>query len=116
MNEEQQKRGIPHPPVHFFSAMAIIALDMIWGGFEGGAVASILGILALPFLSMMIFGIAFLTVAFTQYYVARDGLGASIAKGLVLGILAAVPFPIMGTAVGVPLLAWSGLKQLESGF
>jgi hypothetical protein len=30
---------------------------------------------------------------------------------LVMGIIAGVPFPVTGTAVGVPLLAWAGLHE-----
>jgi hypothetical protein len=46
-----------------------------------------------------------------QHYLAKDEWGPSIAKGLVMGILAGVPFQVTGTAVGIPLLAWAGLHE-----
>jgi len=106
--------GLPQPPVHYLSAMAIIALDMIWGFMESGVTLTGIGILMLPILSVLVGGFAFLAVAFTQYFIARDRLGASIAKGLALGVLAGVPFPVMGTAVGGVLLGWSGLRALNA--
>jgi len=53
------------------------------------------------------------TVATTlvQRYLAKDEWGPAIAKGLVMGIVAGVPFQVTGTVVGVPLLAWAGLHQ-----
>ena len=48
---------------------------------------------------------------FVQRYLAKDEWGASIAKGLVMGIIAGVPFQVTGTAIGLPLLAWAGLHE-----
>ena len=50
-------------------------------------------------------------VELVSLYLAKDGWGASIAKGLVMGIIAGVPFQVTGTAVGIPLLAWAGLHE-----
>jgi hypothetical protein len=46
-----------------------------------------------------------------QHYLAKDEWGPAVAKGLVMGIFAGVPFQVTGTAVGVPLLAWAGLHE-----
>ncbi|PWH14704.1 MAG: hypothetical protein DDG60_07310 [Anaerolineae bacterium] len=53
------------------------------------------------------------TIALVQRFIAKDEWGASLAKELVMGIVAGVPYPVAGTLVGVPLLAWSGLRQLK---
>jgi hypothetical protein len=53
----------------------------------------------------------FLTTMFVQRYLAKDSWGASVAKGLVMGIIAGVPFSVMGTASGGILLAWAGLHE-----
>ena len=37
--------------------------------------------------------------------------GVSAAKGLVMGIIAGVPFQVTGTAVGAILLGWAGANQ-----
>jgi len=42
---------------------------------------------------------------------AKDGWGESVAKGLVMGIIAGVPISVTGTAVGGVLLAWAGLHE-----
>ncbi len=34
-----------------------------------------------------------------------------MAKGVAMGVIAGVPFPVTGTAFGVPLLAWAGLHE-----
>ena len=48
---------------------------------------------------------------FVQRYLAKDEWGPAIAKGLVMGIIAGVPFSVTGTAIGGMLLAWAGLHQ-----
>ncbi len=106
----EPKRG--NAPVHFLSAFATIALDGIWGLVE----MSPLSLAALPAMIPAMFGLGglcALTVTFVQHFVDKDGWGASIAKGLVLGIAAGVPFPIVGTAIGAPLLVWSGVQEIR---
>jgi hypothetical protein len=42
---------------------------------------------------------------------AKDEWGPSIAKGLVMGVIAGVPFQVTGTAAGGLLLAWAGAHE-----
>ncbi len=51
-----------------------------------------------------------MTTIFVQRYLAKDEWGPSVAKGLVMGIIAGVPFQVTGTAVGMPS-CWPGLGQ-----
>ncbi len=108
------ERSIPPSPVHFLSAMVVLALDWVWTIFEGMISITILGMVALPILSGTVGMIAFISVYLIQYFIARDTGGQAFAKGMGMAVLAAVPFPVLGTAIGVPLLAWAGLHQLES--
>jgi hypothetical protein len=97
----EESRSIAPPPIHPLAAFATIALDGIFFLFE------ILNPLAL-------FGIGFLGFAATtlvQRYLAEDSWGAAVAKGLAMGIIAGVPYPVAGTAVGLPLLAWAGVSK-----
>jgi hypothetical protein len=55
--------------------------------------------------------LGFLSTLFVQRYLAKDDWGASVAKGLVMGIIAGVPFPVTGTAIGAILLGWAGASQ-----
>ena len=108
----QNSPSIPNAPVHMLSALVVIALDWIWGFVEKFATISVIGIVMLPILSITLFFVTFLAVLFIQHVLDRDRLTVCAAKGVALGIIAAVPYQIIGTAVGVPLLAWAGINQL----
>jgi hypothetical protein len=80
-------------------------LDNIFGAFE------ILDPFMIVVTSFTVGTIGTVATMLVQHYLAKDEWGPSIAKGLVMGIIAGVPFPVTGTVVGVPLLAWSGLHK-----
>lgn len=97
---------IPDSPIHPLAALVTIALDGIFG------VVEIFDPLLLVFTSLGVGVLGGLSITLIQRFLAGDGWGAAAAKGLALGIVAGVPYPVAGTAVGAPLLAWSGLHQL----
>ncbi len=103
----QESRSITPPPIHPMAAFATIALDGIFFFFFFEAVnpLAVLGIGALGFAA----------TTMVQRFIDNDGWGAALAKGLVMGIVAGVPYPVAGTAVGLPLLAWAGLSRWSSG-
>lgn len=92
------------PPLHPLAALAIIALDGTFGIFE-------IDPLLLPFTCVSVGLFGFASTALVQRFLAHEGWGAAVAKGLVMGILAGVPYPILGTAIGAPLLIWAGVSQ-----
>jgi len=94
----------PAPPIHALAALTTIALDGLFGIPELAAVS-------IPILSPIVGALGFAATTLVQRFVAKDEWGASLAKGLVLGIVAGVPYPVAGTAVGAPLLIWAGLHQ-----
>jgi hypothetical protein len=94
----------PAPPIHALAALATIALDGLFGIPELAAVS-------IPIISPIVGVLGFAATILVQRFVAKDEWGASLAKGLVLGIVAGVPYPVAGTAVGAPLLIWAGLHQ-----
>jgi hypothetical protein len=104
MNIEPRNR-IPAPPIHPLAALATIALDGFFSVFE------VLDPLMLLFISSGIGLVGFLTTTFVQRYLARDEWGPAIAKGLVMGTFAGVPYPVAGTVIGAPLLVWAGVHQ-----
>ncbi len=106
---------IPEPPVgiNFLSGAATVLLDMLWGMFEVGATASIAGLPALLPLIFSLFAITTLATTLVQRFIDHDEWGEALAKGMVLGIAAGVPYPVVGTVVGVGLPAWQYLKKLE---
>ena len=95
----------PGPPVHPMASVLLIAIDSLWT-FADFAVAS--WIVTIP--------LCFATVAIPTYIIQKqinqdtDRKAGRIA--LLLGGLAAVPYPIFGTPVGLGLLAWTGLHTL----
>ena len=105
-NPVETRRPIPPAPIHPLSALATIVLDNVFGVFE------IVDPFALLITSAVVGVLGTVTTMMVQRYLSRDSWGASVAKGLVMGIFAGVPFQVTGTAVGVPLLMWAGLHEL----
>ncbi len=104
MSSEPERR-IAAPPIHPLAALAVIALDGVLGAVE------ILNPISLLLTSLGLGVLGFLSTLFVQRFLDKEDWGASAAKGLVMGIVAGVPYPVVGTAVGVPLLTWAGLHQ-----
>jgi hypothetical protein len=102
----EPRRPIPPAPIHPLAALATIVLDNVFGVFE------IVDPFALILTSAVVGTLGTVTTMMIQRYLAKDSWGASVAKGLVMGIFAGVPFQVTGTAVGIPLLAWAGLHEL----
>lgn len=96
---------VPPAPIHPLAALTTIVLDNVFGVFE------IIDPLALVLTSLTIGIVGTVTTMFVQHYLSKDSWGVSIAKGLVMGIIAGVPFQVAGTAVGIPLLAWAGMHE-----
>ena len=101
----EHRRPFPPAPIHPLAALATIVLDNVFGVFE------FIDPLALVLTSVTVGVVGTVTTMLVQRYLAKDGWGVSVAKGLVMGILAGVPYQVTGTAVGIPLLAWAGLHE-----
>jgi len=111
---EKVRNVIPESPVHPLSSFVTIVIDGLWGILQ---IEATLSVVLLPTLVPMIAisGLTCaLTVALVQHYVDKDSWGASVAKGLVLGVAAGVPYPVTGTALGGTLLGWAGLHEVEN--
>jgi len=101
----EPRHPIPPAPVHPLAALATIVLDNIFGVIE------LVDPLTIILTSVTVGVLGTLTTTLVQRYLAKDSWGAAVAKGLVMGIVAGVPFQVTGTAVGIPLLAWAGLHE-----
>jgi len=99
------ERRVAAPPIHPLAALATLAPDSFFSVFE------ILDPFLLLFTSIIIGLLGFSATTLVQHNVAKDSWGAAIAKGLVMGIVAGVPYPVAGTIVGAPLLVWAGVHQ-----
>ena len=65
----------------------------------------------LLFISTGIGLLGFTATTLVQRYLANDNWGVAVAKGLVMGIFAGVPYPVAGTVIGAPLLIWAGVHK-----
>jgi hypothetical protein len=104
-NQIEARHPIPPAPIHPLAALVTVVLDNVFGAFE------ILDPFMIVLTSFTVGTLGTVATMLVQHYLAKDEWGPSIAKGLVMGIIAGVPFPVTGTVVGVPLLAWSGLHK-----
>ena len=101
----EPRHPIPAAPVHPLAALATIVLDNIF------ALPELAGPEMWIFTIPIIGGISLLTTTLVQHFLAKDGWGEALAKGLVMGIIAGVPISVTGTAAGGILLAWAGLHE-----
>jgi hypothetical protein len=97
----------PHPggpPIHPLSAVLLVVVDNLWNLADW---AIIDWIVTIP--------LSFLTVCIPTYFLQRflrhDSRGKALAIGILLGVLAAVPFSITGTPAGLAILAWAGIAR-----
>jgi hypothetical protein len=95
-------------PIHPLAATLLIVVDSLWLVAEWNVLAWVLTI-PLSFLSV------FVPSVLIQRYLHGDSVGKALAYGMFLGVLAAVPTPILTTSAGVAVLAWSGLSWLRKG-
>ena len=91
---------------HPASAAALVLVDNFWMIPEF-AVATLWLTIPLSFLS--VFAVTFLI----QTMVARDRWFRAFLKALFFGVVAAVPFSVTGTPLGLALLALAGVRRLK---
>ena len=101
-------------PVNPLSAIIMMAVDALWTLPEVALTASGIGIPGLILTSLAAFGVTAFAVSRVQAGLAGDEAQTATAKGIGLGILAGLPYPVFGTVAGTFFLAWSGLRKLRS--
>jgi len=104
--------GFPRAPVHWLSGLVTFAIDSLWSIPEMIAAASVVGLVLVPILAIISGLCCFVAVLVIQRWVAKDGWGAAFIKGLVIGLIAAIPFPFVGSALGIVLHLWSIVQAL----
>ncbi|MFQ3670387.1 MAG: hypothetical protein SNJ84_02890 [Verrucomicrobiia bacterium] len=95
------------PLIHPLAAICMVVVDLVW------TLPEVAGFLIpVIFLSLLSVG----TITFLiQKFIRGDPNGRACAIALFLGVLAAVPTPITGTAVGILVLGMAGLHHLAVG-
>ena len=92
-------------PIHSLSALILVAVDSLWAVFDW---LPPIWIVAIPGCFLAVFIPTYLI----QRHLKNDSNGRAITFATVLGVLAAIPTPITGTAVGIGLLGWTGLGKI----
>lgn len=95
--------------LHPGSLILTIALDMLWSVFEIGITGSFVGIICLPFTMAGVFLVCFTAVTALQRYAAHDEWPSALTKGLALGVVAALPFSVIGFGLAI---VWGVLHLL----
>ncbi len=93
------------PPIHTLSALILVAVDSLWAVFDWLPPT---WVVAIP----GCFAAVFVPTYLIQRHLKNDSRGRALTFATVLGVLAAIPTPITGTAVGLSLMAWTGLGKL----
>jgi hypothetical protein len=107
-----KKGNISESPVHILSAFVTIVLDVLWGFPEIIASLTVVGLPAVLLLMVAAGGTNFMAVTLIQHYIDNDDWNKAVVKGLVLGIAAGVPYPVIGSLAGVVLAGWAGIEHI----
>jgi hypothetical protein len=91
-------------PVHPLSAALLAAVDGLWGMADWVVVDWIVTI-PLSFVSVAV------PTFCVQKFIRKDSTGHAVAVALLLGVLAAIPTPIIGTPVGLAILGAAGVRR-----
>lgn len=94
----------PVTAFHPLAAGIMILVDGLWGILE-------IPVATVPFTVVGCFVMVFVSTLLIQRRRNRDRWLPAFLKAMFLGAVAAVPFPVMGTSLGIALLAWFGIKH-----
>jgi hypothetical protein len=112
-----KKTTVPEPPVHLLSTIVTLVLDYMWAVPEFGILALRSSRITAPVMIILMLAlgvICFFAVFLVQYFVAHDTFGPAFAKAFVMSVVAAVPYPVISTVIGIVLLGWAGVHFSET--
>jgi hypothetical protein len=104
---------VPKPPLHPFSALAVIAIDGVSTVAELGATATVLGLLLVPVMIVLSGLMSFLVVTLIEWQVAHRSRRGAVLAGGAMGLLTALPYLFAGGLAGGVALAWAGIFELQ---
>jgi len=89
--------------INLYSLLVTAAFDFLWNGIDATGV----GLCLAP----VIFLLCFTAVTLIQRQISQDEMNTALTKGLILGVIAALPFSVITTTAGVIF----GALQLRYG-
>jgi hypothetical protein len=107
------RREIVAPPLHVLSSLTTVALDWVWFMVELPATLSVGLLPTLLPLSLALGMVNLAAVTLIQHFLDNESWGVALAKGVAMGIISGVPYPVFGTAIGAPLALWGGFRELQ---
>lgn len=110
--ENGTQSGASSALFHPMAALVMVVLD--FGGFAGDVSGFVL-LFLLPLVIVTIFLASTFLVAWIQNRLGGERWREAVIKGLIAGVLCAIPTPIFGTAVGGFILLKSGLDEFQKG-
>lgn len=110
MAEKEIKKEVKTYLFHPTAVIILILLD--WGGFLF-EVPQIISPLTLIFTFIVIYLISFLLIYSLQQHFAGDTKKDALMKGLLGGLICAVPAPVMASFIGSIILALSGFENIK---
>jgi hypothetical protein len=85
--------------IHPGSLAVAIAFDLLWSGGEGLATLTGWGVILLIFFSITVFVASFGAVTLIQRFGSADEWSSALTKGLIIGVLSAIPYSFIGLGV-----------------
>jgi len=101
--ETPQKKEIFHP----VSAIVTLGMDVLFFGADSATMG-----VSLPVSMVLAFTITFGLSFMAQRRLLHDTTNKAFMKALFLGIMAGIPFPVAGSAVGLYILSMAGLRKI----
>jgi len=105
MDKRKKKTKALRQPVHAAACVYIIVVDWLWFMVELAGPFASRGFWASAALVAAVFVSGFVPVMLIQGLMTQDEWGKSFVKGALMGIALCIPYPVVGTFVGVILLA-----------
>jgi hypothetical protein len=105
MDKGKKKTNRVRQPIHPSGCILIIALDWLWFMVELAGPFGSRGFWASAAIVAAVFVTGFVPVMLIQRLMTHDEWGKSFVKGALMGIALCIPYPVVGTFVGVILLA-----------
>jgi len=96
---------------HPTTVALLVLLD--WGG-TFLEIPTTLAPMLLILTALSIFGISFFLTYNIQMKLAGDDRSKALKKGLIAGLLCAIPYPVMSSAFGLVILSLSGVNAIQN--
>ncbi len=107
------RAAISKPPLHPLSALATIAIDGLFTVVELAAAATVVGAVLVPVVVVISGLLCLAAIVAVERFVAGQDWNKALVAGVIMGLLAALPFFFVGGLAGLAVLIWAGLHASQ---